>query len=70
MQSTIHTGKMAESEIGSEYGVPQVECEVKQQKKEHDKRNNLDETDAEACIIAATSMNNVETEGIYGELTF
>jgi hypothetical protein len=55
---------MAELDIGSEYGVPQVECKVKQQKKEHDKRNGLDEIDAEACIAAATSMNKIETEGM------
>ena len=35
---------MAESDIASEYGVPQIECTVKQQKKEH-YDNGHEETD-------------------------
>ena len=48
----LYTEEMAESDIASEYGVPQFECNVvKQQKKEHE------ETDDGASI-------KVSTEGI------
>ena len=52
------------ADIGSEYGVPQFKCKVKQQKKEHDERiKGREETDAEACEVAAASMK-VSTEGM------
>ena len=52
-------------DIGSEYGVPQFKCKIKQQKKEYDERKGREETDAEVCVVAATSMiQKVSTEGM------
>ena len=60
--SLCDTVEMAD--IGSEYGVPQLRCKVKQEKMERDKRtNDYEETDAEACEVAAASIK-VSTEGM------
>ena len=53
--------EMAESDIASEYGVPQFKCIIKQQKKEHYEGH--DETDDEVYEHAAASVK-VSTEGI------
>ena len=49
----------------SEYGVPQFKCEVKQKKEEHDEHTyeGHEETDSEACEVAAASMT-ATTKGI------
>ena len=51
----IQCMEMAESDIASEYGVPQFECTVKQQKKEH-YDNGHEETDDDTGNDAAVSM--------------
>ena len=51
----LYTVEMAESDIASEYGVPQFECTVKQQKKEH-YDNGHEETDDDSGNDAAVSM--------------